>query len=174
MRSLLLPSFTGHLLNSRAYKRARYFRRRRGSSSHSVISFNTSSMKGDTWSMLSDMSLGELSISEISVLELPICLADLHDLTPFQQTALHSTVRACSGTRTVRKWAGLAANGLACPGTLAYLGTLWSAWVGRLTCPSTQLLNNEFLKRTTKLYHYCLTSLNPTYMNGAQYRIISH
>ena len=35
------------------------------------------------------MSLGELSISEISVLELTICLAELHDPTPFKQTALH-------------------------------------------------------------------------------------
>ena len=81
MSSLSLPSFTEDLLNSRAYKRARYFRRGGGSSSESVISFT----KGDTWSMLSDMSLGGLSISEISVLDLPICLSDLHDPTPFEQ-----------------------------------------------------------------------------------------
>ena len=87
MSSLLLPSFTEDLLNSRAYKQSRYFRRRGGSSSHSVMSFDTSSMKGDTWSMLSNMSLGGLSISGISVLDLPICLSDLHDPTPFQQAS---------------------------------------------------------------------------------------
>ena len=74
--SFLLPSFTEDVLNSRAYKRARYFRRGGG---NSVISFDTSSMKGDTWSILSNMSLGGLSVSEISVLDLPICLSDLHD-----------------------------------------------------------------------------------------------
>ena len=79
MKSLLLLPFTEDLQDSRAYKRTKYFRRGEGSSCHSVISLNTPSMKGDTWSIL--------SISEISVVGLPICLADLHDHTPFQQTA---------------------------------------------------------------------------------------
>ena len=84
MSSLHLPSFTEDLQKSRVYKRARDFCRGGGSSSHSVISSDTSSVKGDTCSML---SMGELSISEISELYIPVCWSDLHDPTPFQQTS---------------------------------------------------------------------------------------
>ena len=124
MSSFLLPSFTEDVLNSRAYKRARYFRRRGGDS---VMSFDTSAIKGDTWSMLSDMSLGGLSISEISVLDLPIFLSDLHDPTPFQQAT--ATTSKQGRYRLKVKWSSrgrlhsaIRANNLVALRTLITLG----------------------------------------------------
>ena len=55
-------------------------------SSGSVFSNDSSGTKGVAWSILSDMSLGDLPISEISVLELPISLSDLYDPIPYQQS----------------------------------------------------------------------------------------
>jgi ankyrin repeat protein len=81
MRSIrsLVPSFQEALKNSRPYK----LLRRRGRDSASIFSVE-SSEKGCTWSMLSDMSLGDLSIAEIAVIELPIYLSDLWDAEPYR------------------------------------------------------------------------------------------
>jgi hypothetical protein len=81
MRSILsvIPSFRETLENSRVYKRMR----RRGRDSESIVTLG-SSERGCSWSMLSDLSLGELSIADIWVIELPICLSDLWDPEPFR------------------------------------------------------------------------------------------
>ena len=83
-------SWSEELKNSRLYKRL--WRHGVDSSSSSVCS-KGSSAKGDTWSMLSDINLGDLSISEISVLELPISLSDLYDPIPYQQLTRHKQAR---------------------------------------------------------------------------------
>jgi len=84
----LIPSWSEELKNSRPYKRLW-----RNSSSSSVFFKYSSETKGDTWSMLSDMTLGDLSISDISVLELPISLSDLYDPIPYQQSTRHKQTR---------------------------------------------------------------------------------
>jgi hypothetical protein len=73
-----MRSFKEALRSSRVYRRVR----RQGRNSDSVFSLE-SSEKGCSWSMFSHLSLGDLSISEISVIELPICLSDLWDATPY-------------------------------------------------------------------------------------------
>jgi ankyrin repeat protein len=78
MRSIR-SSFRDALENSRVYNRAR----RRGRDSESILTLE-SSERGCSWSMLSDLSLGELSIADIWVIELPICLSDLWDPEPFR------------------------------------------------------------------------------------------
>jgi len=89
----LIPSWGEELKSSRPYKRL--LRRGVDLSSGSVFSKDSSATKGDTWSMLSDLSLGDLSISEISVLELPISLSDLYDPIPYQvqQSTRHKKYR---------------------------------------------------------------------------------
>jgi len=78
----LLPSFTEDLKNSRAYKRAQL--RGVGFDYQTSSSFTSSTYKGKSWSMLSDMSLGDLFISEISVFELPVHLSDLWDASMYK------------------------------------------------------------------------------------------
>jgi len=78
----LLPSFTEGLTNSRAYKRAQL--RGVGFDYQTSSSLTSSTHKGGSWSMLSDMSLGDLSISEISVFELPVHLTDLWDVSMYE------------------------------------------------------------------------------------------
>ena len=87
MRSIrsMIPSFTDELFRSRAYKvRLRHRSDCTDSDAASVFSKDSKATIGDRWSMLSDISLGELSISEVSVLELPICLTDLYDSEPYK------------------------------------------------------------------------------------------
>ncbi|KAF8427686.1 ankyrin repeat-containing domain protein [Tirmania nivea] len=84
----LIPSWSEELKKSRPYKRLW-----RHSSSSSVFSKDSSATKGVTWSMLSNMSLGDLPISEISVLELPISPSDLYDPIPYQQWVGHKQIR---------------------------------------------------------------------------------
>ena len=88
-----IPLWGEELKNSRPYKRL--WRRGVDLGSSSVFSKDSraTSTKGDTWSMLSDMSLGDLSISEISVLELPISLSDLYDPIPYQQLSIGKQAR---------------------------------------------------------------------------------
>ena len=70
------------LKSSRAYKRLRRFGL--GIDSSSVLSLDTACSAGN-WSILSDMTLGDLSISQIAVLNLPIDLADISNPEPFQE-----------------------------------------------------------------------------------------
>jgi ankyrin repeat protein len=93
MRSVrsLVPSFRDALENSRVYKRVH----RRGRDSESIFTLE-SSERGCNWSMLSDLSLGELSIAEIWVIELPICLSDLWDPEPFRVDSTVSAPRRSS------------------------------------------------------------------------------
>jgi len=79
----MLPSFTDDLKNSRPYKRVQLWRV--GLDHHSSSSFTSSTGKGGSWSMLSEMSLGDLSISEISVFQLPINISDLWDKSPYER-----------------------------------------------------------------------------------------
>ena len=81
----IIPSFADELFSSREYKRFRN-RPRTDSDAASVFSKDSKATKGDRWSILSGISLGDLSISEISVLELPICLSDLYDSEPYTET----------------------------------------------------------------------------------------
>ena len=77
------PDYLADLKASRAYKRLRYFGLGIDSSSDSVLSFDSACSNGN-WSMLSDMTLGDLSVSQIAVLNLPIYLADVSNPEPFQ------------------------------------------------------------------------------------------
>ncbi|KAF8459991.1 hypothetical protein BDZ91DRAFT_851794 [Kalaharituber pfeilii] len=83
-----LSLFMDELRDSRPYKRIK----RWGISDDSFSAFSSrSSTRGCSWSMRSDMSLGDLAISEISVIMLPICLSDLWDSEPYQaEVPLHS------------------------------------------------------------------------------------
>jgi len=77
---------------SRAYKRLRHFGLGADSSSDSVLSFDSACSTGN-WSMLSDITLGDLSVSQIAVLNLPIELADVSNPEPFKElrsTETHS------------------------------------------------------------------------------------
>jgi len=105
MRSVrsLIPSWSEELKNSRPYKRLLRFGV--DSSSTSVFSKDSSDTKGDTWSMLSDMSLADLSISEISVLELPISMLDLYDPIPYQ-------VQQSTGHKQARRRVNWSSGGL--------------------------------------------------------------
>jgi len=77
------PSYMEDLKASRAYKRLRHFGREIDSSSESVFSLGSGCSTGN-WSMLSDMTLGDLSVSQIAVLNLPIDLSDVSNPEPFQ------------------------------------------------------------------------------------------
>jgi ankyrin repeat protein len=90
MRSIR-SSFRDALENSRVYKRVR----RRGRDSESILTLE-SSERGCSWSMLSDLSLGELSIADIWVIELPICLSDLWDPEPFRVDSTSITTVSAS------------------------------------------------------------------------------
>jgi len=78
---------------SRAYKRLRHFGRGIDSSAESVFSFDTGCSAGH-WSLLSDITLGDLSVSEIAVLNLPINLADVSNPEPFQAQLSMETSRS--------------------------------------------------------------------------------
>jgi len=77
------PSYMEDLKASRAYKRLRHFGREIDSSSESVFSFGSGCSTGN-WSILSDITLGDLSVSQIAVLNLPIDLSDVSNPEPFQ------------------------------------------------------------------------------------------
>lgn len=84
IRSLIYYDWRTELITSRAYKRLRYKSKVQGLdalASSSGFSLDTNATKGDTWTRLSAMSLGDLSItiSEISVFELPIFSSDSYD-----------------------------------------------------------------------------------------------
>ena len=83
-RSLWLgqATYLEDLKESRAYKRLRYFGLDLDSSANSVLTFDSSFSAGN-WSILSDITLGDLSVSEIAVLNLPIDLADISNPEPF-------------------------------------------------------------------------------------------
>ena len=85
-----VSSLAKDLLNSRPYKRlmSHLTRTHTSSSAESIVSnfySINSSAREQTWSMLSSMSLGDLSISEIAVFELPITFSDLPDPELFRQ-----------------------------------------------------------------------------------------
>lgn len=84
-----LPLYNDKLKKFRTYKRL--WRRGVDPDSQSVVSKDSrgSKVEGESWSMLSDLSLGDLSISEVSVLELPISLSDLYDPAPYQVARGH-------------------------------------------------------------------------------------
>jgi len=86
------PSYIRDLKASRAYKRLRYFGLGIDSPSDSVLSFD-SACTGN-WSMLSDITLGDLSVSQIAVLNLPIGLADVSNPEPYQDRLSIETPRS--------------------------------------------------------------------------------
>ncbi|KAF8455162.1 ankyrin repeat-containing domain protein [Terfezia claveryi] len=77
------PVYIEDLKASRAYKRLRHFGGGIDSSSDSVFSLASGCTTGN-WSMLSDITLGDLSVSQIAVLNLPIDLTDVSNPEPFQ------------------------------------------------------------------------------------------
>ena len=84
--------FIKDLKASRPYKRLRYFGLGTDSSSDSVLSFD-SACTGN-WSILSDITLGDLSVSQIAVLNLPIGLADVSNPEPYQDRLSIATPRS--------------------------------------------------------------------------------
>jgi len=97
------PTYMEDLKASRAYKRLRHFGLGVDPSidSESVLSFHSGCSIGN-WSMLSDMTLGDLSVSQIAVLNLPIDLADVSNPEPFQEPG--STGTHHSPPKPRRKW----------------------------------------------------------------------
>jgi len=89
------PDYLEDLKESRAYKRLRHFGRGIDidSSTESVFSSDSGCSTGH-WSMLSDITLGDLSISQIAVLNLPINLADVSNPEPFQDRLSMETPRS--------------------------------------------------------------------------------
>jgi len=86
-------NYVEELKTSRAYKRLRYFGLGIDSSADSVLSFDSACSTGN-WSILSHMTLGDLSVSQIAVLNFPIELADIGNPRPFQEpnsTETHRT-----------------------------------------------------------------------------------
>jgi ankyrin repeat protein/uncharacterized coiled-coil protein SlyX len=80
------------LEKSRVYKRLH--RREALDDSQSISGFTrASSVKGCNWSMLSNMTLGDLSVSDIAVLELPLYLSDLYDAEPYVSSKRSSRSR---------------------------------------------------------------------------------
>jgi len=75
-----LRSLTAELKNSRAYRRFHIWSSRSNGDSFSIDSNCT---RTGHWSMLSEMSLGDLSTSVISVLELPISTQYIWDAQPY-------------------------------------------------------------------------------------------
>ena len=86
------PDYLEDLKASRAYKRLRHFGRGIDidSSAESVFSSDSGGSTGH-WSMLSDMTLGDLSVSQIAVLNLPIDLADISNPEPFLEPSATET-----------------------------------------------------------------------------------
>jgi len=78
------PTYLEDLKASRAYKRLRHFGLGIDSSSNSVFSFDSAYSTGN-WSILSDITLGDLSVSQIAVLNLPIGLLDVCNPEPFKE-----------------------------------------------------------------------------------------
>ncbi|KAF8455218.1 hypothetical protein BGX38DRAFT_1115206, partial [Terfezia claveryi] len=85
------PAYIEDLKASRAYKRLRHFGRGIDSSAESVFSIDSDGT--GSWSMLSDITLGDLSVSQIAILNLPIGLADVCNPKPFQEPSLIGTHR---------------------------------------------------------------------------------
>ena len=94
------PTYIDDLKASRAYKRLRHFGLGIDSSSDSVLSFDSTCSAGN-WSMLSDITLGDLSVSQIAVLNLPIELADVSNPEPFQEP---SSTEIHSRPKSRRRW----------------------------------------------------------------------
>jgi len=98
------PDYLEDLKESRAYKRLRHFGRGIDidSGAESVFSCDSGGSTGN-WSMLSDMTLGDLSVSQIAVLNLPIDLTDVSNPQPFLESSSAETRRS-SGPRPRRIW----------------------------------------------------------------------
>ncbi|RPB25033.1 hypothetical protein L211DRAFT_134911 [Terfezia boudieri ATCC MYA-4762] len=106
------PDFMEDLKASRAYKRLRYFGLGTDSSSHSVLSFDSACSTGN-WSMLSDITLGDLSVSQIAVLNLPIDLTDVSNPEPFQaQLSMETLHHPKSRVRSKRSSRGRIHNAI--------------------------------------------------------------
>jgi len=88
------PDYLEDLKESRAYKRLRHFGRRidADSSAESIFSSDSSGSTGN-WSILSDITLGDLSVSQIAVLNLPIELTDVSNPEPFLEPSSTETRR---------------------------------------------------------------------------------
>jgi len=101
------PDYLEDLKESRAYKRLRHFGRGIDidSSAESVFSADSGGSTGN-WSMLSDITLGDLSVSQIAVLNLPIELADVCNPEPFQGQLAMETPRSPSKSRSKRSSRG--------------------------------------------------------------------
>ena len=95
------PAYIEDLKASRAYKRLRHFGRGidRDSSAESIFSFDSD--RTGNWSMLSDITLGDLSVSQIAVLNLPIDLTHVSNPEPFKEP---SSTRTQRRTRHRVKW----------------------------------------------------------------------
>ena len=87
------PTYIEDLKASRAYKRLRHFGLGIGSSAESVFTFDSNCSAGN-WSMLSDITLGDLSVSQIAVLNLPIDRADVYNPKSFQEPSSTETHRS--------------------------------------------------------------------------------
>jgi len=96
------PAYMEALEASKAYKRLRYFGRGIDSSAESVFSSESGCSTG-RWSMLSAITLGDLSTSQIAVLNLPIGLADFYNPNPLLEPSLTETHRS-SCPKPRRKW----------------------------------------------------------------------
>ena len=107
------PDYLEDLKASRAYKRLRHFGRGIdiGSSADSVFSSDSSYSTGH-WSMLSDITLGDLSVSQIAVLNLPIDLADVSNPEPFQDRLSMETPPPKSRARSKRSSRGRIHNAI--------------------------------------------------------------
>ncbi|RPB25035.1 ankyrin [Terfezia boudieri ATCC MYA-4762] len=106
------PDFMEDLKAARAYKRLRYFGLGIDSSSDSVLSFDSACSTGN-WSMLSDITLGDLSVSQIAVLNLPIELTDISNPEPFQaQLSMETLHHPKSRVRSKRSSRGRIHNAI--------------------------------------------------------------
>jgi len=105
------PDYMEDLKESRAYKRLRYFGRGIESSAESVFSLGSGCSTGN-WSLLSDITLGDLSVSQIAVLNLPIDLADVSNPEPFQDRLPIETPRSPSKPRSKRSSRGRLHNAI--------------------------------------------------------------
>ncbi|KAF8455167.1 ankyrin repeat-containing domain protein [Terfezia claveryi] len=106
------PDYMEDLKASRAYKRLRYFGLGTDSSSDSVLSFDSGCSTGN-WSMLSDITLGDLSVSQIAVLNLPIDITDVSNPEPFQlQLSMETLHHPKSRVRSKRSSRGRIHNAI--------------------------------------------------------------
>jgi len=99
------PDYLEDLKESRAYKRLRHFGRGIDSTAESVFSSDSGCSTGN-WSILSEITLGDLSVSEIAVLNLPIDLSDVSNPEPFQDRLSRETPRNPAKPRTKRSSRG--------------------------------------------------------------------